>query len=86
MKKVPLRTCVITKEKLEKRLLLRVVRTPEGNVIFDKSGKANGKGAYVKKDYDVILKAQKNKLLERILEVPIPDEIYMELLKEIESE
>jgi hypothetical protein len=86
MKKVPLRTCVITKEKCEKRLLLRVVRTPEGNVIFDKSGKANGKGAYVKKDKDVILKAQKTKILDNILEVKVPDTVYEELLKEVASE
>ena len=86
MKKVPLRTCVITKEKCEKRLLLRVVRTPDGNVIFDKSGKANGKGAYVKKDYDVILKAQKSKILDKILEVNVPDDVYEALLKEAKSE
>ena len=86
MKKVPLRTCVITKEKCEKRLLLRVVRTPDGNVIFDKSGKANGKGAYVKKDYDVILKAQKSKILDKILEVNVPDDVYEALLKEVKSE
>ena len=86
MKKVPLRTCVITKEKCEKRLLLRVVRTPDGNVIFDKSGKANGKGAYVKKDNDVILKAQKSKILDKILEVNVPDDVYEALLKEVKSE
>ena len=45
MKKIPLRTCVVTKEKCEKRDLLRVVRTPEKEVIYDESGKANGKGA-----------------------------------------
>ena len=59
MKKIPLRTCVVTKEKCEKRDLLRVVRTPEKEVIYDESGKANGKGAYLKKDIDVINKAKK---------------------------
>ena len=53
MKKIPLRTCVITKEKCEKKDLLRVVRTPEGNVIYDKTSRANGKGAYVKKDMKI---------------------------------
>ena len=50
MKKIPLRTCVVTKEKCEKRDLLRVVRTPEKEVIYDESGKANGKGAYYSED------------------------------------
>ncbi len=86
MKKVPLRTCVITKEKCEKKALLRVVRTPEGKVIFDKSGKSNGKGAYVKKDETVILKAQKSKILDKVLEVEVPDEVYQELLKEVSYE
>lgn len=80
MKKVPLRTCIITKEKLEKRELFRVVRTPDGNVIYDESGKQNGKGAYLKKDKDVILKAQKNKVLDKVLEVKVPDSIYEELI------
>ena len=75
-KKIPMRTCVITKEKLEKKDLIRVVRTPEKTVVVDPSGKLNGKGAYLKKDLDVIEKAYKSKVLERILEVPIPDEVY----------
>ncbi len=83
VKKIPMRTCVITKEKLDKRDLIRVVRTPEKNVIVDPSGKQNGKGAYLKKDLDVIVKAQKSKAIERILEVPIPDSIYEELKKMI---
>ena len=50
VKKIPLRTCIITKEKLPKRELLRIVRTPEGNVVPDETGKINGHGAYIKKD------------------------------------
>lgn len=83
MKKVPLRTCVITKEKCEKKDLLRVVRTPEGAIVYDKTGKQNGKGAYLKKDKEVISKARKNKALERILEVKIPDDIYDILMEEV---
>ena len=79
VKRVPLRTCVITKEKLDKRDLIRVVRTPEQNVVVDPTGKLNGKGAYLKKDLEVIEKAKKNKALDRILEVPVPDSIYEEL-------
>lgn len=75
-KKVPMRTCVVTKEKCEKKDLLRIVRTPEGNVIVDITSKANGRGAYLKKDIEVINKAEKTKILERILEVSIPSEVY----------
>ncbi len=79
MKKIPLRTCVITGEKLEKKDLIRVVRTPNLDVIVDDTGKANGKGAYLKKEIDVINKAEKSKILNKKLEVEVPDEIYDEL-------
>ena len=80
-KKIPMRTCVITREKLPKMELVRVVRTPEGNVIVDLTGKANGRGAYLKKDITVFEKAEKTKLLNKILEVEVPSEIYEELKK-----
>ena len=79
VKKIPMRTCIVTKEKCEKKDLLRIVRTPEGIVIVDPTGKANGRGAYLKKDIDVIKKAEKSKILERALGVSIPDNIYEEL-------
>lgn len=75
-----LRTCVVTRETLEKKDLIRVVRTPEMNVIIDLKGKANGRGAYLKKDKDVILKAKATKALDKKLEVTVPNEIYDELL------
>ena len=78
-KKIPLRTCVITREKLPKGELIRVVRTPEGNVIVDKTGKANGRGAYLKKDLETINKAEQSKLLNKHLEVEVPSEVYDEL-------
>lgn len=80
MKKIPERTCVITREKTQKKDLLRVVRDKEGNVTVDVTGKANGRGAYLKKDAEVIEKARKTKALERILEVQIPDTVYDEML------
>ena len=80
MKKMPERTCVITREKTLKKDLLRVVRDKEGNVTVDVTGKANGRGAYLKKDKEVINKAKNTKALERILEVTIPDSIYEEML------
>ncbi len=79
MKKIPLRTCVVTGEKLEKKELIRVVRTPNLDVIVDDTGKANGKGAYLKKEIDVINKAEKSKILNKKLEVEVPNEIYEEL-------
>ena len=79
-KKQILRTCVVSKEVCEKKDLIRVVRTPEGNVIVDTKGKANGRGAYLKKSKDVILLAKKSKALDKKLEVSVPDSIYDELL------
>ena len=81
VKKIPMRTCVVTKEKLEKRELLRIVRTPNKEIIIDLTGKANGRGAYLKKDKEVKNKAKKSKIIDRILEIEIPDEIYEEALK-----
>ncbi len=82
-KKIPMRTCLVTKEKCEKKDLLRIVRTPEGNVIVDITGKANGRGAYLKKDIEVINKAEKTKILERVLEVSVPNTIYEEARSKI---
>ena len=79
MKKIPMRTCVVTGEKLEKRELIRVVRDKDGLVTIDETGKANGRGAYLKKDLDTVLKAEKSKILNRKLEVEIPKSIYEEL-------
>ncbi len=77
-KKIPMRTCVVTKEKLEKRELLRIVKTPSGEVVPDITGKVNGHGAYLKKDIEVINKAENTKILERILETPIAESVYDE--------
>ena len=78
-KKIPMRTCVVTREKQEKKNLIRVVRTPEGEVIVDLSGKSNGRGAYITKDLEVVNKARKSKVLEKHLETTIPESIYIEL-------
>ena len=78
-RKIPMRTCVVTKEKCEKKDLIRIVRTPEGNVEIDLTGKKNGRGAYLKKDINVFAKAKKSGILNRILEVEVSDEIFNEL-------
>lgn len=81
MKKIPMRMCVVTREKCEKRNLIRVVKNKEGEVLIDLTGKMNGRGAYIKKDVEVLNKARKNKILERTLEINISDALYDELEK-----
>ena len=76
-KKIPMRRCVITREQFPKKELLRVVRTPEGNVEIDLTGKLNGRGAYLKKDIEVMKLAKKNGALNKALEVEIPEEFWI---------
>ncbi|HKL95505.1 MAG TPA: YlxR family protein [Haploplasma sp.] len=78
-KKIPMRTCVVTREVLPKNDLVRIAATKEGVVSIDLTGKAPGRGAYLKLSREVIALAKKNKALERKLEVKIPDEIYEKL-------
>jgi len=80
-RKMPERSCVVSKEKLPKQELLRIVKNNEGKVFVDTSGKANGRGAYIKKDLQVLEKAKKSKALDRHLECSIPEEIYEEIKK-----
>lgn len=82
MKKIPMRSCLITHEKLPKKDLIRIVRTPLGEVLVDKNGKLNGKGAYLKKDIKVILKAKQSKIIDKVFEMEIDNQIYDELMKE----
>lgn len=79
MKKIPLRSCIVTKEKLPKQELLRIVKDKDGNVSVDLTGKSNGRGAYIKKDINVLEEAKKKKVLSRALETEIPEEIYEEI-------
>ena len=84
-RKIPLRTCVVTGEKLDKRDLLRVVKNKEGEVKVDLTGKMNGRGAYIKRDLAVLEMAIKKKSLERKLECNISDEVYDEIRKILEN-
>ena len=79
IRKIPMRSCVVTHEKLPKQELVRVVRTPEGTVIVDVTGKANGRGAYLKKALSVVDKAYSSKVLNKILEVEVPDSVFDDL-------
>ena len=85
-RKIPMRKCVVTNERFQKKDLLRIVKTPVGKIIFDKTGKANGRGAYISKTITVIEKAQKTNILNRHLNVEIPDSIYDELKAYIKDE
>ena len=78
-KKIPLRSCIVSKEKLPKQELIRVVKNKENEVFIDLTGKANGKGAYIKKDLAILEKAIKSKALEKHLETKIENSIYEEL-------
>ena len=79
MKKVPLRKCVATGEQLPKKELIRIVKNKEGEVSVDPTGKKNGRGAYLKRCLDAIELAKKKKILNRVLDTEIPEEIYEEL-------
>lgn len=83
-KKIPMRTCVVSHEKLEKKDLFRVVRTPLGEVIIDDTLKANGRGAYLKKDLSVIESARKAHILDKHLETCVSDKIYEELINKLD--
>ena len=75
MKKIPMRMCVVTHEKLPKKDLLRIVMTDEG-VVADLTGKVNGHGCYIKKDIETLNQARKTKVLDKVLETTITDEVY----------
>lgn len=85
VRKIPMRTCVVTKESLPKKELLRIVRTPEADIIVDETGKCNGRGAYIKKDLSVLEIAKKSKILEKKLECEIEDSVYEEIKNIIEK-
>lgn len=85
-RKIPLRKCVVTKEQLPKQDLIRVVRNKELGVKVDVTGKLNGRGAYIKKDAQVFQKAKKSKVLDRHLEVEVPESIYEELMGLLDNE
>lgn len=86
VKRIPLRKCVVTNEQHPKMEMFRVVRTPEGTVVVDLTGKVKGHGAYVCKNKNVIQTSQKKKTLNRHLEIEVPDEIYNEMLELLEKE
>ncbi|MDD9312758.1 YlxR family protein [Cytobacillus firmus] len=85
-KKVPLRKCVATGEMRPKKELVRIVRSKEGEVSVDPTGKKSGRGAYLSKEKEAVLLAKKKNILANHLEVSIDDAIYEELLELIKKE
>ena len=84
-RKIPMRMCVGCREMKEKRDLIRVVRSPEGEVSLDPTGKKNGRGAYVCRNSECLKAARKAKRIERALECQIPDEVYDRLEQEMKE-
>ncbi len=84
-KKIPQRQCMGCRERKEKREMIRVVRSPEGEISLDFRGKAPGRGAYICPKMDCLKRAIKAKSLERSLDTAIPEEIYARLEQEMEA-
>ena len=83
-KKIPMRQCLGCREMKPKKEMIRVVRSPEGEISLDFRGKANGRGAYVCPNQDCLKKAVRGRALEKAFSSPIPEEVYDRLRAEME--
>lgn len=86
MKKIPMRMCTGCGEMKPKRELIRVVKSPEGKIALDRTGRLPGRGAYVCPDLECLKKARKTRRLERVFSSAIPEEVYDALEKELEPD
>ena len=86
VKKIPQRTCIGCGETHNKKEMVRIVRSPEGEVSLDRSGKKPGRGAYICPNTECLAKAQKSKGLERSFKAPVPKDVYEALLAQLEGE
>jgi predicted RNA-binding protein YlxR (DUF448 family) len=84
-RKIPLRKCIGCGELREKKEMIRVIRTAEGNIEIDRTGRKNGRGAYICQNPECLRKAGKNHGLEHSLRVSIPEEVYRSLEEEMEK-
>ncbi len=84
-KKIPLRKCTGCQEMKNKKEMIRILRTSEGEIVLDATGRKNGRGAYVCRSMDCFEKAVRNRGIERSLKEKVPEETYENLKKEIES-
>ena len=85
VKKIPQRKCIVCQDRDSKKELMRIVKNKEGEIFLDPSGRANGRGAYICKDYECLKKAIKTKALNRAFKVEVSDEVYEKLLTELEA-
>ena len=84
VKKVPERQCLGCNEHRPKKEMLRVVRTPEGEIVLDFLGKVSGRGAYICRNVSCFRKARKSKRIDRSLDVTVPDAVYDRMEQELE--
>ena len=82
-KKIPIRKCIGCAVGKPKRELVRIVRTPEGEIRLDATGKMNGRGAYICRSAACLRAARKAKRLERAFETPVPESVYEQIEKEL---
>lgn len=85
-KKIPLRKCTGCGEQKPKKELVRVVKTPNGEILLDLTGKASGRGAYICNNAECLKKARKSKRIDRTFEMTIPDEVYKQMEEEISKD
>lgn len=86
LKKTPLRKCTGCGEQKPKKELVRVVKTPDGEILLDLTGKASGRGAYICNNAECLKKARKSKRIDRTFEMTIPDEVYKQMEEEISKD
>ena len=84
-KKVPMRTCIACRKSMPKKELYRIVKSGEA-IFLDKTGKANGRGAYICKEEECFKKIKKNRLLNRAFEIEVKEEVYDKLLEDLLGE
>lgn len=85
-KKIPMRRCIVSNEMKPKKEMLRIVKTPEGELAIDPSGKKNGRGAYVSIEPALVEKAKKNHLFDKQFDMVVDDEFYQELYDYVEHQ
>lgn len=85
-KKIPMRRCTGCGEQRPKKELVRVVKTPDGEILLDLTGKASGRGAYICNNAECLKKARKSKRIDRTFEMTIPDEVYKQMEDKISKD
>jgi uncharacterized protein len=84
-KKIPLRKCIVSQEMKPKKEMIRVVRSPEGVVSVDLTGKKSGRGTYLTKDKEIILAAKQRNIISKQLKAEVDPSLFDELLQHVEQ-